>query len=328
MPATSKRSTQTDLNPSQTLFIGLDEAGYGPNLGPLVVAATTFLGGDSLAGKDWWTVLADHVARRAQSGRLVIDDSKRVLALNGGLEHMTNTVRFFLERRGAPLDPLEHLLAAIDLAGDANLVREHWFRPVSAVSPPVEPPPDDLIAPWPVRLAAIRCRTLFPAEFNHLLASLATKADVELACVRALLADLLDRAANAPAERIVVWIDRLGGRRYYRTLVEDLAGDAFVLTLEEGARRSRYRFQAGQREVEISFEVKADGQRLPVALASMVAKTVRERSMAGLNAFWLGHCPGLMPTAGYPQDAKRFLMAIEPSLARLGVTADQLWRAR
>ena len=36
----------------------------------------------------------------------------------------------------------------------------------------------------------------------------------------------------------------------------------------------------------------------------------------------------VMPTAGYPVDAKRFFAEINPAMAKLGLTDDQVWRKK
>ena len=61
--------------------VGIDEAGYGPNLGPLVQAAVALrLPDDDLAG---WTTLKPWVRRAHErdDGRLLIDDSKALAAV-------------------------------------------------------------------------------------------------------------------------------------------------------------------------------------------------------------------------------------------------------
>ncbi len=56
--------------------IGIDEAGYGPTLGPLVVTAW---GMSFPEGKDdLWHTLRDSVSRRKSDPGIVVADSKKV----------------------------------------------------------------------------------------------------------------------------------------------------------------------------------------------------------------------------------------------------------
>jgi hypothetical protein len=50
--------------------------------------------------------------------------------------------------------------------------------------------------------------------------------------------------------------------------------------------------------------------------------------MRQFNRYWLGHVPGLKPTAGYPEDAKRYIEAIVPVMERLKLSYEQVWRKR
>ncbi|MDR3078295.1 MAG: hypothetical protein LBV15_05995, partial [Planctomycetota bacterium] len=68
--------------------------------------------------------------------------------------------------------------------------------------------------------------------------------------------------------------------------------------------------------VEVRFQAKADRDAFAAALASLAAKYARERFLLGLNAWFGQRLPGLKPTAGYPQDAKRWLA--EASRSGLG----------
>jgi hypothetical protein len=76
--------------------IGIDEAGYGPNLGPLVQAAVSLRlpEGDD-AG---WETLRPALRRshEREDHRLLIDDSKKVYT-KGGLEALERGVRAVLE---------------------------------------------------------------------------------------------------------------------------------------------------------------------------------------------------------------------------------------
>ncbi|MFP6648221.1 MAG: hypothetical protein VB817_02100, partial [Pirellulaceae bacterium] len=78
---------------------------------------------------------------------------------------------------------------------------------------------------------------------------------------------------------------------------------------------------------EIRFAVGGESF-LPVALASMTAKYLRELAMAAFNAFWQQQLPGLRPTAGYPQDARRFAGEIDEARQLMEIENDLLWRCR
>ena len=77
----------------------------------------------------------------------------------------------------------------------------------------------------------------------------------------------------------------------------------------------------------VTFRTKGE-EELPTALASMTAKYHRELAMRAFNAFWTEQVAGLRPTAGYPQDAKRFRKEIAHRQSELGIDDRDLWRNR
>src|SRR5687767_604620 len=111
-------------------------------------------------------------------------------------------------------------------------------------------------------------------------------------------------------------------------MLQDAFPGGWVVALKESAAESRYRIANLDREVEVVFRPRADAESVAVALASMLAKYLREVCMMQFNAFWAKHVPGLKPTAGYPGDAKRFYDAIRPAMDQLGLPADAVWRKR
>src|SRR5262252_3964518 len=68
-------------------IIGVDEAGYGPNLGPFVMTAVACRVPSRLAKADLWEVLRATVRRHGdpEDGRLLVADSKLVYSPSRGL---------------------------------------------------------------------------------------------------------------------------------------------------------------------------------------------------------------------------------------------------
>ena len=63
-------------------------------------------------------------------------------------------------------------------------------------------------------------------------------------------------------------------------------------------------------------------------MASMVCKYLREVGMKEFNDFWSRHVPGLNPTAGYPEDAKRYYAAIRDAMVELKIDEATIWRMK
>jgi ribonuclease HII len=101
-----------------------------------------------------------------------------------------------------------------------------------------------------------------------------------------------------------------------------------VVARQESAARSVYEVLGLPRRITLCFQPRADGTHATVALASMAAKYLRERSMQEFNTYFQKHLPGLEPTAGYPVDAGRFLDTIRPLLPGLNLTVEALWRKK
>lgn len=317
-----------------TLVIGVDEAGYGPFIGPLVVGMTMFRVETHSMETDWWRRLRRTVARAhvANGSRWIVDDSKKVLARRDGREQLARTASACQRWIGCDSERLSTL--ADHLCGERKhrLADEHWRE-------------HDAQGYWSgsvdrkkclgmdvreqgIELVSCRAALVFPAEFNQLLSEEGNKAAVEIRIIRDLVSAALREVVDQD-ETVSIHVDRLGGRTNYRTLVEDISVDRFVQTIEEIPARSRYVFQRKDgRTVRMGFYVDGDRLHLPIALASMIAKDLRERAMAGLNQFWRVRIPELAPTAGYPTDARRFRKSVEPHFGDVGLTLDQFWRQR
>jgi hypothetical protein len=158
-----------------------------------------------------------------------------------------------------------------------------------------------------------------PAEFNGLLDAGLNKSDI-LSRATLDLAAALVRRARADS---VVWCDRHGGRMRYAALVSRSFAAPLVRVVAETPRWSAYHVAGAACRVE--FAVGGES-RLPVAVASMTAKYVRELAMRAFNAWWCGRAPGLAATAGYPLDAARWRRDAAAAVEAAGLGWDAVWR--
>jgi ribonuclease HII len=318
-----------------TFLIGTDEAGYGPHFGPLVVSATVWEIDDGID----CCALYKHLRRivtanikRATKTKVVWADSKAVYKNGFGMDHLERGVLAALglvDRRPSQwcelwdwLDPqiaprIEELPWHMGYSADVP-----FWTDGEELSHLVDLLKEKLGA-LGVRLIGLQCRAVFPDEFNELVEG-SNKADALSRITLALVAKAIE---TLPAGCVQVFCDRHGGRDYYHPLLQTQFADDWIEIRLESGETSEYRFGPEERRVEIGFYV--GGERfLPVALASMTAKYLRETAMRPFNEFWCARVPGLKPTAGYPVDSWRFKKQIAATQRELAIDDQILWRCR
>lgn len=312
-------------------WAGIDEAGYGPNLGPLVMTAVV-AEGPADRPPDVWADLAATVCRAdGPKSKLWIDDSKRVRANGRGMERLEAATLAALGSCGLTPLTLEGLLAAVGAGNPESLGLDRWTGGGPGATLP-RPSTRPLLASWastpPLsgatwRVVAVRSAVVDAPAFNDRLDRLGSKADAHFDVFAGLLRGLVAAGGDLSLRS-----DKHGGRHYYQgPLARALPGSG-VMRIEESPARSAYLIEAPCGRVDLDFIPRADASDGLVALASIVSKAIRELWMESFNAFWCARVPGLKPTAGYPQDAKRFRLAIEPEAARLDWPPHLWWRAR
>lgn len=317
-------------------LIGTDEAGYGPNLGPLVVSATVWEVPEGVGGDDLYRLLGEAiVATRRQAGanRLAIADSKKLYQPGTGLGHLERAVLAALAvLRKRPRSWGEMFEAVAPESTDPRK-RLPWYADYDEAVP-VDSDPDEIeplgrllgsaMADAGVGLVGLHSRVVLPEEFNRRVEQDGSKGAVLSHATLDLVADGMEGLEGAP---VLVVCDKHGGRNRYADLLAHHFPGPLIEIHGESRRRSTYRFGPPEGRVEIRFQAGGESE-LPAALASMVSKYLRELAMRALNAFWCRRVAGLRPTAGYPGDARRFKAAIAEVQAELGIEDGVLWRSR
>jgi len=350
-------------------LIGTDEAGYGPNLGPLVISATVWRVPEGIRGDDLYRVLGSCVARspgrvgQTMSTAVAIGDSKALYQPTAGLRHLERGVLAALavvHRRPTTWRGVWHSLVSGEARGlrgegtgesaesspctltahpsflaplPSPLTTLPWYAdydgPIPLDADPAEtesaaPMLSEGLAAAGVELLGIYSRPVFADEFNRLVDRYGSKGTALSQTTLELIGAMLEPLDEGP---ISIVCDKHGGRNRYHRLLAERFPERLIEIHGESRQRSVYRFGPEERRIEIRFQTKAESQ-LPAALASMASKYLRELAMRAFNEFWCRRVDGLRPTAGYPQDAKRFKAKIAAVQAELGIRDRLLWRTR
>jgi hypothetical protein len=321
------------------ILAGIDEAGYGPLLGPLVVGCCAFEVEAEPHGQPpcLWKRLRKHVSKsRVKEGKkLHVNDSKIVYSPAGGLRELERSVLTLAAASGDCPADLETFLGKVAGHVLGDLPGYAWYQPRSGEKFPLEQEalPIQLFAKAlrgemersNTRLIHLAARVVCERQLNRMIEATRNKASV-LFSTAAIHLDHLIRTYGK--QGLVILCDRQGGRGHYGSLLRLMFEDWSLEITREDEARSEYVLRQDGHAVRITFAEKAEAQCLPVALASMVSKYLREALMRRFNAWWRQHLPEVAPTAGYYTDGVRFLNDIEAKRRELGVADEQLIRSR
>jgi ribonuclease HII len=321
--------------------IGLDEAGLGPTLGPLVIGAFATIEHAAAKSDRLRAHLAEMIAEPpCKDGRIEIGDSK---AIHQGARKLAR-----LERSALATIVWVHgqLPATIGALFELVLVREFEQS-------------NDRRAPWwqdldePLPVACSRDELL---ELGARLRDCAERNGVKPMWYRA---DLLDAArvnreltdedqrddgskntwsthavlrmaalANGTlaCARTSVACDMAGGRRAYEAALRRAFGtEVEIAVVGEGREASRYRLNLPGAELELAFMVGGDRIDPRISWGSILAKYLRELLLRPFNRYFVGRVARLRPTAGYPEDARRFIDEVEAALGRDAGLERAMW---
>lgn len=318
-----------------TVVAGIDEAGYGPLLGPLVVAAAAYRLEPGARADDLDLLARDETLR---DRLLPTADSKRLYHPGGSLRRLETSVlgHMLLARGSLPASMAEMLNDAVDFdASEAEGLP--WYRGRLLTQPvPRDANGDDVgvraerhrawLAERGARFLRFFVTPIDVPRFNRLSSAAGTKAYTLFAAAGGLIEALM---TAFPHDELVVHVDRQGGRIFY---ADELQRHFPLVNLEvhhERPASAAYTLRfAARPAVHVDFAVQADAERAPVALASVLAKTVREHFMICMNQWFMARREGLEPTAGYGRDGRRFLLEVDRLVIESGASRDAFVRCR
>ena len=328
------------------LLIGMDEAGYGPNLGPLVIGATAWEVPGDPRKVDLWKLFSGVVEQTApeNASHIQIADSKQVFSPATGLKNLEAGVFSALavwrsmansdDRPGSNGESRRYPRASVTSFGTWRFVRRMSSTANRGLPGPIIRSKLRQMAHLPkagstaVAVTGFACGPSVPTScstrrFNEETRRNDSKGRALSEMSMHFLRHVWQTCEGDGHDSALILADKHGGRNRYHEFLPIVFGDRFIRCHKESMEQSRYR--VGQ--AEIRFETKSE-RHLPVALASMVSKYLRELAMILFNRFWTERQAGLKKTAGYPTDALRFKADIAATQKQLGIDDEILWRER
>ena len=317
------------------VLVGIDEAGFGPILGPLVVSSSAFSLPHHLLTADLWQVLKKSVSdkRKRLAGRLLIADSKKVYNKSVGIKHLERSVLACLRclnKEPVTLTDLVELLCPNCLE---QLSDYPWYKNINSFPLSMDSADRAIassvlaedLASNGIELLELKSFCLEVAYYNKMVASVKNKANVLFTATSVLIKNAFD---NFAGDYLQIIIDRQGGRVRYRKVLLLMFPDMELKIIRESQTISSYEMTNGGKQMRLHFVVGADMNYLPVSIASMVSKYLRELLIGSMNRYFINFHPDLRPTAGYWKDGLRFIEDLKTHLPQVQIDANQLIRCR
>jgi ribonuclease HII len=303
-----------------SLHIGIDEVGYGPILGPLVVTSvkTRFF-----KPINFWRLF----------NFIKVCDSKRLYHGRQDFPDLEFSALSFLQALSTSgLPNYRQLMQRFVLPEFIpDLARYPWYQ-------------RDLRLPLETRGSAIKASS---RHITWVLRQLDLSLDVRVVLVES---TEINRGINATGNKaeylwklckrlillalssgdsyITIEVGRLGGRKFYLQHLLPLFADSAIWVMEEREERSIYQITSNSRMIELRFLKDAEDHSFHVALSSIIGKYFRELSMKLWNRYWSHLVPQIAPTSGYAKDAKRFLADIKHLLGKEPFKTSDLMRVK
>jgi ribonuclease HII len=320
---------------TDTIAVGIDEAGLGPILGPLVVSAAAFSMPAEKMGADMWQSLADSVAsnKKHLAGRLLICDSKKAYNPSIGISHLEKTVLSCLKCLSKTPHTAAELVDTLGCDSMPRLLECPWYKNIDRQKISFNADEISISAGAleknldknGMALIAMKSHCLEAAHYNELIEKIRNKSKV----VFQIVCKLIDHVIHSTQHRNYYFkIDRQGGRMRYGESIRTMFPDMALKILDENDSFSSYEMSTSYKTVKLDFTVGADDIYLPTSLASMASKYLREQLMVSFNSYFVEKCSQLKPTAGYWTDGKRFLNDLKVIAPHIQFNPAQLIRCR
>jgi len=314
------------------LIAGIDEAGYGPKLGPMVVA-TVPIGVDAGAPL---AVDAGDVNKAAEAARKALTslpvkviDSKKLFSPKKGLHKLELSALSLLGASGQQPQTVGALVEAVAPTYSQDIQLLPWYREVWQSPLPLASSADEVgesaeavksaLAESGVSILPPQVVALDEKSLNRLWRREPNKERASFAAFR----DLTKRLVDSKSGALHLTMDQQGGRTNYLPWLCDCWPGEMPSHHRDGDCGC---YHLDGPNLHLFVAPRADSNYPEVAAASIIAKYLREALMTGFYKFWREQ--SVEPADGYGGSHRDFMVRAEPKMRELGLTYDDILRLR
>ena len=302
------------------VIVGIDEAGYGPLLGPLVVSAAALKVPDEMVSVSLWRQLEDAVcmSKKGSKGRILINDSKKLHHKTGDYSLLARSV---IACRAAAAESatdmplpgtIEEFFKLLNFK-DLDCFDDYfWYKNLCSEKISYDKTDVSIVASGLWRTMrkskiSIEYMSAIPMPVGQYNKAVELTGNKSVVLFNQACKHIFHAWEKFSRDNLNVVIDKQGGRSNYRDKLQKIFPYAKINELKRTPHLSSYHIIDGNRSMKTHFIAKGDQKQLAIALASMVSKLVRELMVEQLNKYYALKVPGIKYTAGYYQDGMRFL---------------------
>jgi hypothetical protein len=247
-------------NLKETILVGIDEAGLGPILGPLVVSAAAFSVPVEKTQCDMWELLSDSVSanKKNLAGRILVCDSKKAYTPAIGIGFLEKTILTFLKFHSRVPNTAGELMDLLCPQNKAQVLGCPWYKNIDQQKIGFNADEISISASVlkknlntnGIALTLFKSYCLEAGEYNELVQKIRNKSSVVFNLVCRLIDEVIRSTKHKNYHFI---IDRQGGRTHYGPTLRTMFGNMELKILKEEENFSSYQLISPYKNILMDF---------------------------------------------------------------------------